>query len=83
MPCEHVLCEDDGCEKASVEKKGLGRVLADTQIDRLFGYLSTHEKGVIVENEDGSVVGIATARTVLAALALGSSSKPAIVKSKK
>ena len=83
VPWESVLCAADVCEQTTRLTKGLGRVSADTQIDRLLGYLSTHEKGVIVENEDGSVVGIATARTVLAALALGSSSKPAIVKSEK
>ena len=83
VPWESVLCAADVCEQATRLTKGLGRVSADTQIDRLLGYLSTHEKGVIVENEDGSVVGIATARTVLAALALGSSSKPAKVKSEK
>ena len=83
VPWEHVLCAADVCEKATGSKKGLGRVSADTQIDRLLGYLSTHEKGVIVENKDGSVVGIANARTVLAALASGSSSKPAIIKSAK
>ena len=54
---------------------------ADTQIDRLLGYLSTHEKGVLVENKDGTIVGIATARSVLAALASGSNSDPAEVKS--
>ena len=83
VPWESVLCAADVCEPATGLTKGLGRVSAGTQIDRLLGYLSTHEKGVIVENEDGSVVGIATARTVLAALALGSSSKPATIKSAK
>ena len=81
VPWESILSAADVCEKASGSTKGLGRVAADTQIDRLLGYLSTHEKGVLVENKDGSIVGIATARTVLAALASGSNSDPAEVKS--
>ena len=81
VPWESILSAADVCEKASGSTKGLGRVAADTQIDRLLGYLSTHEKGVLVENKDGSIVGVATARTVLAALASGSNSNPADVKS--
>ena len=81
VPWESILSAADVCEKVSGSTKGLGRVAADTQIDRLLGYLSTHEKGVLVENKDGSIVGIATARTVLAALASGSNSDPAEIKS--
>ena len=77
---ESVLCASDVCKKTSGSLKGLGRVSADTQIDSLLGYLAKNKNGVAVEAEDGSVLGIATATGVLAALANGSSVPPAKVK---
>ena len=77
---ESVLCASDVCQKTSGSLKGLGRVSAATQIDSLLGYLAKNKNGVAVEAEDGSVLGIATATGVLAALANGSSVPPAKVK---
>ena len=77
---ESVLCASDVCQKTSGSLKGLGRVSADTQIDSLLGYLAKNKNGVAVEAEDGTVLGIATATGVLAALANGSSVPPAKVK---
>lgn len=79
VPWESVLSAGDVCEKVTGSTKGLGKVAADTQVDKLLKYLSTHEEGVLVKNKDESVVGIATARSVLAALASGSSTSPADV----
>ena len=79
VPWESVLSAADVCEKVTVSTKGLGTVAADTQVDKLLKYLSTHEEGVLVKNKDESVIGIATARSVLAALASGSSTSPADV----
>ena len=79
VPWESVLSAADVCEKVTGSTKGLGTVAADTQVDKLLKYLSTHEEGVLVKNKDESVIGIATARSVLAALASGSSTSPADV----
>ena len=49
----------------------------------MLGYLAKNPKGVVVEAEDGSVVGIATASGVLEALANSSNVLPAEVKATK
>ena len=83
VPWESVLCASDVCRKTSVSAKGLGRVPAATQIDSLLGYLAKNDKGVAVEAEDGSIIGIATASGVLEALANSSNVPPAQVKGTK
>ena len=83
VPWESVLCASDVCQKASGSVRGMGRVSADTQIGSLLGYLAKNPKGVVVEAEDGSVVGIATASGVLEALANSSNVLPAEVKATK
>jgi len=83
VPWESVLCASDVCQKASDSVRGMGRVSADTQIGSLLGYLAKNPKGVVVEAEDGSVVGIATASGVLEALANSSNVLPAEVKATK
>ena len=80
VPWESVLCASDVCHKTSASAKGLGRVPAATQIDSLLGYLAKNDKGVAVEAEDGSIIGIATASGVLEALANSSNVPPAQVK---
>jgi len=77
---ETVLCAADICEHPSGALTGMGRVAANTQIDSLLGYLAKHSQGVAVEAEDGSVMGVATASGVLAALATGCKVAPADVK---
>jgi CBS domain containing-hemolysin-like protein len=67
----------------STSVRGLGRVPAATQIDSLLGYLAKNDKGVAVEAEDGSIIGIATASGVLEALANSSNVPPAQVKGTK
>ncbi len=83
VPWESVLCASDVCHKTSASAKGLGRVPAATQIDSLLGYLAKNDKGVAVEAEDGSIIGIATASGVLEALANSSNVPPAQVKGTK
>jgi len=80
VPWESVLRASDVCQKTSGSVKGLGRVSADTQIDSLLGYLAKHQKGVAVEAEDGSIIGVATASGILEALANGCNVPPAEVK---
>ena len=83
VPWESVLCASDVCHKTSTSVRGLGRVPAATQIDSLLGYLAKNDKGVAVEAEDGSIIGIATASGVLEALANSSNVPPAQVKGTK
>ena len=83
VPWESVLCASDVCRKTSGSVKGMGRVPAATQIDSLLGYLAKNQKGVAVEAEDGSIIGIATASGVLEALANSSNVPPAQVKGTK
>jgi glycine betaine/proline transport system ATP-binding protein len=83
VPWESVLCASDVCRKTSGSVKGMGRVPAATQIDSLLGYLAKNHKGVAVEAEDGSIIGIATASGVLEALANSSNVPPANVKGTK
>ena len=78
-----MLCASDVCHKTSTSVRGLGRVPAATQIDSLLGYLAKNDKGVAVEAEDGSIIGIATASGVLEALANSSNVPPAQVKGTK
>jgi glycine betaine/proline transport system ATP-binding protein len=80
VPWESVLCAADVAKPHDGSVKGLGKVAADTPIDSLLGYLAEHKNGVVVEDENGEAIGVATASGVLAALATGCSAEPATVK---
>ena len=54
---------------------GIRRVAGDTLIDGLLGYLAEHPEGLVVEDSNGKVLGLATASAVLSALAAGSSNE--------
>ena len=45
-------------------------------VEKLLRYLADNEQGLAVEAKDGSILGIATARGVVKALASGSSDEP-------
>ncbi|NRB19992.1 MAG: CBS domain-containing protein [Rhodobacteraceae bacterium] len=49
----------------------MGLVSQDTTVNDLLSYLSTHEDGVVVEDETGKVLGVVTAQGVIEALATG------------
>ncbi len=75
VPWESVLRAADIAEVPESSIDGLRRVSGDTLIDELLGYLAEHDEGLAVEGADGEVLGVATARGVVGALASGSSNK--------
>jgi glycine betaine/proline transport system ATP-binding protein len=79
VPWESILRASDIVEKPDGPIEGMGRVSGDTSLASLLSYLSDHEEGIIVEAEDGSVLGIARGQGLLSALALGCSIEPAHV----
>jgi len=83
VPWEAVLNAGDVCQKTSGSLKDMGRVSADTPIDSLLGYLAKHQKGVAVEADDGSVLGVVTAKNFLEALANCCDVPPAEVRATK
>ena len=80
VPWESILCAADVAKPATGSLKGLGRISGDAPLDSLLEYLSKHEEGVIVETEDGGVLGVARATDVLSALATGCTAEPANVR---
>ena len=80
VPWESILCAADVAKPATGSLKGLGRISGDAPLYSLLEYLSKHEEGVIVETEDGGVLGVARATDVLSALATGCTAEPANVR---
>ncbi len=80
VPWESILRAADIVEEPSGSTEGMGRIPGDTLVSQLLRYVSEHEEGVLVEAQDGSVLGIATARGVVSALASGSGDEPAPVR---
>jgi len=76
---ESILRAEDIVEQPDGPIEGIGRVSADTTLASLLGYLADHQEGVVVEAEDGSVLGIAKGQGVLSALATGCTAEPAHV----
>ena len=77
---ETILTAADIAEPSDEPLEGLGRVSEDTLIEKLLHYLGGSDRGVVVEAKDGSVLGVATARGVVKALAVGSGSDTSSVK---
>jgi len=75
VPWESVLRAADIVEEPVGSIEGLRTVAAETLIDGLLGYLAEHSEGLVVEDSDGKILGVATARGVLSALASGSSNQ--------
>ncbi len=80
VPWERILHAADIVEEPKGSTDGMGRISGDTSLEKLLPYLADHEAGVVVEAEDGVVLGVATARGVVAALASGVKTEPAKVK---
>lgn len=77
VPWERILRAADIAGQPSGSVDGLARVSADTLVDSLLSYLYTHADGVVVEAADGKVLGVATARNLVGALASGCNAEPA------
>ncbi len=73
VPWERILRASDIVSRPADSTEGLKRVAGDTFVEALLPDLAEQEHGVIVEDADGSVIGIATARDLAAALASGMS----------
>ena len=71
VPWERILRAVDIMEDATGSTDGMHRVAADTLVENLLPDLALHEKGVIVLAKDGSILGVATARSFTASLAAG------------
>ncbi|MDE0303386.1 MAG: ATP-binding cassette domain-containing protein [Albidovulum sp.] len=80
VPWEGVLRAVDIVEQPSGSLEGMGRISGDTLIGDMMGYLAGHEEGVVVEGDGGNVLGIATARGVVSALAAGGGKEPTSAK---
>ncbi len=71
VPWESVLRATDIAQAPTGSIDGIRRVAGDTLIDGLLGYLAEHPEGLVVEDSNGNVLGLATASGVLSALAAG------------
>ena len=72
VPWETILTAADIVEKPEGPIDALKRVSCETLVEKLLRYLADNEQGLAVEAKDGSILGIATARGVVKALASGS-----------
>ena len=77
VPWESILCAADIVEAPKVSTEGVRKVSGETLVDKLLPYLSEQDAAVAVEDESGSIIGVVTARGVVAALATGSDADPA------
>ncbi len=75
VPWENVLSAADIVEQANGPTENKRRVSGDTPISELLTYLANHHDGLLVEDAHGTVLGMATARGVLTALASGCSNQ--------
>jgi len=73
VPWESVLCAADIADPASGPIDGIRRVRGDTLIEGLMSYLADHPEGLVVEDDSGNVLGVATAHSILSSLAQGCS----------
>lgn len=82
VPWENVLTAADIAEQPTGQPTGQAadtqKVPAKTPVAELLAYLANHPEGLIVEDEQGAELGMATARGVLSALASGNSNQFAV-----
>lgn len=71
VPWERILRAEDIVDDTASGSVELERVAGNTLVATLLPRLAAHHSGVLVEGEDGSVLGVATARGLTAALAAG------------
>ncbi len=76
VPWERILRASDIVSIPADSTEGLKRVAGDILVEALLPDLAEQERGVVVEDADGSVIGIATARDLAAALASGCVTAP-------
>ncbi len=73
VPWESVLHAADIAEPPSGSIEGIRRVPGDTLIEGLMAYLADHPEGLVVEDSNGEVLGVATAHSILSSLSQGCS----------
>ncbi|QIE48196.1 betaine/proline/choline family ABC transporter ATP-binding protein (plasmid) [Pseudohalocynthiibacter aestuariivivens] len=79
VPWERILHAEDVMRPIEDRDKIVkGRVAHNTSVEDLLPYLAEHEDGVLVEDENGLVLGVATARGVVKALATGSEDRQVV-----
>ncbi len=71
VPWERILRATDIAAEPTGAIEGMKRVSGEALVETLLSDLAGQERGVIVEDGDGSVLGVATARGLVAALASG------------
>jgi glycine betaine/proline transport system ATP-binding protein len=71
VPWERILSAADIVEAPNGSIDGLKRVPGDTLVETLLSELAENEMGVAVEGNDGTILGVATARGLVTALASG------------
>jgi len=71
VPWERILTAADIAEPPTNSTEGMGRISGNTSVEALLPYIVSHEAGVVVEGDDGAILGVATAHGVVAALASG------------
>ena len=76
VPWERILRAEDILDVSATETANLERVPEGTLVEPLLSRLAGSDGGMIVEAEDGSVLGVATARGLVAALASGCDTVP-------
>ncbi len=69
VPLSRVLTAGEVAEKPEGPVDGLARVPAGRSVESLLPELASHRDGVAVEDENGMVIGVASAQSVIAALA--------------
>ena len=72
VPWERILRASDIAEPSGTAPDGLDRVAGDAPVETILPELARASSGVAVEAADGTVIGVATARSFASALATGS-----------
>ena len=71
VPWERILRASDIAEPSDAAPDGLARVAGDAPVETILPELARALSGVAVEAADGTVIGVATARSLASALAAG------------
>lgn len=71
VPWEIVLTAGDIADPDRAHEPGMGRITANTTVEKLLPYLAEHERGVSVLDDQGKVIGALNAKDVVKALASG------------
>ena len=75
VPLVRVLTAAEVAETSAKANENMPRVTSDVPVETLLPQLASHTDGIAVENGSGEILGVATARGVVAALARESSKR--------